>query len=363
MSDSFTLIVPVGPSATIDETVEFAVDRATARDGHAVVYLVRAVSSGRSSVPPSDRRLLDRVASRARSRSSPSVTVRTDVIAEDQYLASPSDHADALLEYAIDRDVDLVVLDPNYAMDATVPSLQPIEPALAEVGLRFEHAPVSADHGGLDRAELVRGAIVFGCGYAFYLALGDPRSPFDLFTGAVAAVLAAALLRNVAFETTPVPTAAPLAAVRAIPFVPYLLWEIAKANAQFAYVVLHPSLPIDPSLDRIDASVGDGLSVTAFANSLTLTPGTLTVDAAGSELLVHSLTPDTREDLLAGGRERAIRFVFYGRDGLDVASPRDRGDSTRVIGPSDGSPDPTSADDPDGPIAAEGSDDSTEVGR
>jgi multicomponent Na+:H+ antiporter subunit E len=71
----------------------------------------------------------------------------------------------------------------------------------------------------------------------------------------------------------------------------------------------------------------------ALANSLTLTPGTLTVGTAGSELLVHSLAPDPRDDLLDGGRERAIRYVFHGREENDVPGPRARGDAELVVGP------------------------------
>ena len=334
MNAPATFLVPVAPSPTLEETVAFAVERAATAEGNAVVHFVRTVPEARSSTPRTDRQLLDRVESHARARAPASVGLETRALAAERYLADPTDHVDAFLEYGRERDVDVVIVDPNYSVDATAPSLQPIEPALSAANVRFERVPVSTDRVRHVRPELVRGTAVFVLAYAFYLVLGDPSYWFDLVTGAGVALVAAGLLRNVSFERTPDPTSAPLVAIRAVLFVPYLLWEIAKANAQFAYVVLHPSLPVDPWLDRVDAAVDDGLATTGLANSLTLTPGTLTVDADGSELVVHSLTPDTRAGLLAGGRERAIRFVFYGRAGLETPGPRERGDTTLVAGPS-----------------------------
>ena len=73
-----------------------------------------------------------------------------------------------------------------------------------------------------------------------------------------------------------------------------------------------------------------GMPVTALANSITLTPGTLTVRTRGRGMVVHTLIPAAREGLFDGALERGVRFVFYGRRALAVASPRERGDC-RII--------------------------------
>ncbi|MEF8779603.1 MAG: monovalent cation/H+ antiporter subunit E [Haloferacaceae archaeon] len=332
MTSPRDVLLPVSPSPSLVAAVEFAVEAATRGDGPTTLHLVRAAPRGWGTDGESTREPLDRAARRARETAPESVRVTTAVLASDRYLASPSDHADAIADYGDDHGVELVILDPNHAIDATAPTLQPIEAALKSAGVRYRIAP-EGDARGLREGELVRAAAIFAVGYAFYLLVGDPTSAFDRITGAATALAAAALLRNVAFETTPVPGRALRTVARGAIFVPYLLFEIAKANVQFAYVVLHPALPIDPRIDRIDAALGDGLSVTGLANSLTLTPGTLTVDAADSELLVHSLTPDTRADLLDGGRERAVRFVFRGRAGARIPGPLDRGDVDPVATP------------------------------
>jgi len=66
--------------------------------------------------------------------------------------------------------------------------------------------------------------------------------------------------------------------------------------------------------------------VTTLANSITLTPGTLTVSVTDRAFTIHSLTAGARADLFDGGLERAVRFVFYGRESMAIATPRERGD-------------------------------------
>lgn len=298
------------------------------------IHLVEIHSAGAVGKTPSGelldraRQYIDQV-----SEISKAVDIETALLGSDEYVDSAVAAATLVEEYAREHDIDLILVDSLYSIDATDPSLQPVVPPLREAGLDVEVIPARKSRFRVSKGELVRGSAVFVLGFVFYLLLGDPTSAFDLGTGAGVALLAALFFRNVTFEFTPNLLDASFGVVRSILFVPYLLWEIAIANVQFAYVVLHPSLPIDPRIDRIDAAVEEGLSVTTFANSLTLTPGTLTVDTSGSKLLVHSLTENTREDLLAGGRERAIRFLFYGWRVADHPGPRERGESELVAGP------------------------------
>jgi multicomponent Na+:H+ antiporter subunit E len=72
----------------------------------------------------------------------------------------------------------------------------------------------------------------------------------------------------------------------------WLLRAIAAANWQVARIVLDPRLPIDPGLVRIPTRVRSDVGITLLANSITITPGTITVEAAEDdkpELIVHAL--------------------------------------------------------------------------
>jgi multicomponent Na+:H+ antiporter subunit E len=152
-----------------------------------------------------------------------------------------------------------------------------------------------------------RAVATFALSFGFYLALGDPTDPFDLVTGAVSGLVVTAVLSGVVFERSP--SRRTLAsALRAVVFLPYLLVAVVRANLGVAATVLDPRLPIDPSVVRVPAPESPTARA-LLANSISLTPGTLTVDVTDDELVVHALTAATRTDLEAGSLARAVAFV------------------------------------------------------
>ncbi len=61
-------------------------------------------------------------------------------------------------------------------------------------------------------------------------------------------------------------------------YIPMFVWECFKANVDVAYRVLHPKLPVRPGIVRVKTTLKSDTALTFLANSITLTPGTLTVD-------------------------------------------------------------------------------------
>jgi len=61
-------------------------------------------------------------------------------------------------------------------------------------------------------------------------------------------------------------------------YIPVFLWEMFKANIDVAYRVSHPDLPIHPGIVKVKTSLRSDTGLTFLANSITLTPGTLSVD-------------------------------------------------------------------------------------
>ncbi len=97
--------------------------------------------------------------------------------------------------------------------------------------------------------------------------------------------------------------------LRPLFYLPWLLWEIAKANLHVARVILTPSLPIHPRLLRIRATQKSNLGRVILANSITLTPGTVTLDVRDGTLLVHALTPKSADGLLSGDMDRRVTWL------------------------------------------------------
>ncbi len=90
----------------------------------------------------------------------------------------------------------------------------------------------------------------------------------------------------------------------------YLFWlsgAVIRANISVVRCIWNPDLPIHPTWARIDTEITTPLKKTLYANSITLTPGTLTTGARDDHLSVHCLTQDNLAELNDGEMERRIR--------------------------------------------------------
>ncbi|HUF80547.1 MAG TPA: Na+/H+ antiporter subunit E [Burkholderiales bacterium] len=93
---------------------------------------------------------------------------------------------------------------------------------------------------------------------------------------------------------------------RAVTYWPWLVKEIVKSAWQVTRIILDPALPISPTLVRLKPAQRTDVGLVAHANSITLTPGTLTLEAADDHFLVHALTEEGGEDLLQGAIDRRV---------------------------------------------------------
>lgn len=90
-------------------------------------------------------------------------------------------------------------------------------------------------------------------------------------------------------------------------YLPYLAWQIILANLQVAYITLHPRMleKIDPHLFRFETILKRPMSKVALAQSITLTPGTITVNIHENQFAVYALTKEAA-DALPGEMERRV---------------------------------------------------------
>lgn len=91
-----------------------------------------------------------------------------------------------------------------------------------------------------------------------------------------------------------------LSLVRLLYYVPWLLWQIVIASLQVAYVVLHPKCPVDPAVLRFKTRLRNTSSRVILGNSITLTPGTITLEIEREEFLVHSLMDISSTGIIDG---------------------------------------------------------------
>jgi len=93
-------------------------------------------------------------------------------------------------------------------------------------------------------------------------------------------------------------------------FAAALVWEIIKANVDVALIIVNPRLPIDPRITSYRTYLRGDLQKTFFADSITLTPGTVTLEVEGDTLYVHCLAAHHEEGLHEGRLERMVAWLF-----------------------------------------------------
>ena len=77
--------------------------------------------------------------------------------------------------------------------------------------------------------------------------------------------------------------------LRLLFYIPWLIWQVVIASLQVAAVVLNPKMPIDPALLVFKTKLPGTSAKVILGNSITLTPGTITIRIRGDEFLVHAL--------------------------------------------------------------------------
>ena len=140
--------------------------------------------------------------------------------------------------------------------------------------------------------------------FAFWLALSGHYTFFLLSVGVICVafcVLIAWRMNATDREAHPVHLLG-----RAVTFFPWLIWEIVKSAWAVAKIIVHPKLPISPTMTVVKATQRTPVGIATYGNSITLTPGTITTGVEGNLLTVHALVRDGADDLEAGGMDARV---------------------------------------------------------
>ena len=92
----------------------------------------------------------------------------------------------------------------------------------------------------------------------------------------------------------------------------WLFWEIVKANIDVAKRIINPRLPISPTLITLKTSQATEFGQVIYANSITLTPGTVSLRIDKDTIEVHALSEELAADLAKGTMDRMTTW-FEGR--------------------------------------------------
>ena len=95
--------------------------------------------------------------------------------------------------------------------------------------------------------------------------------------------------------------------LRMIPYVPWLVKEVVLSNIDVAKRIWQKDMPISPTIMTIPASQKTALGLVIHANSITMTPGTLSIDVEPGEIEVHALAKETLDAMQDGEMDRRVR--------------------------------------------------------
>jgi len=138
---------------------------------------------------------------------------------------------------------------------------------------------------------------------AFWVVLSGIYDLFHLSLGALSIILVVLLnSRVISLNFYSQERSSPSFRIhRLFVYIPWLIWQIFLSSVQVAVIILSPKMPINPSIIRFKVKLPNMTSKVILGNSISLTPGTLTIDIEGDEFLVHALTDDAF-NLISSGR-------------------------------------------------------------
>lgn len=91
----------------------------------------------------------------------------------------------------------------------------------------------------------------------------------------------------------------------------WLMWQVIISNIDVARRIWDPSLPIKPICRKIKVKINDPLIKTIYANSITLTPGTVTIEVGEDYFIVQALDAKSLDELEAGEMEKRLGRLEY----------------------------------------------------
>lgn len=147
----------------------------------------------------------------------------------------------------------------------------------------------------------VAACVLFG----LWLLFSGLFTPLLLALGALSSIFVAWLAQRMGL-LAPEADSTLLRPLRCLAYLPWFAWQVAKANADVVLRILVPSKGISPRVVRVASSQSSDLARSVYANSITLTPGTIAIEVSGEVITVHALSREGAEDLARGKMDAQV---------------------------------------------------------
>ena len=139
--------------------------------------------------------------------------------------------------------------------------------------------------------------------FGFWISLAASFRLDEMIVGLASVILVMAITHHLFFRDEELPKRGGFQFINWMKLLLHLAVEIVNANIAVAKLVLNPNMKIQPHIFTHKTKLKADVLKVLFANSITLTPGTLTIDIIGDELVIHALTNEAQQDLESGSLE------------------------------------------------------------
>lgn len=145
----------------------------------------------------------------------------------------------------------------------------------------------------------------------FWIFLSGLFDAWHFTLGIISCALIAYISSDLLFRNRRVRPGSFSETIRLLGYLPWLLYQIVLANLQIAYLALHPKMQslIDPHIIKFRTKLKKDLSLVLFGNSITLTPGTITILIEDDYYYVHAINRSIAKDL-PGMMEEKVGRIF-----------------------------------------------------
>lgn len=146
--------------------------------------------------------------------------------------------------------------------------------------------------------------VLFASLAAVWLLLSGHYNPLLLAFGALSCTFVLFLARRLGLVDR---EGMPLHVLQRLPgYWLWLLGEVVKANIDVARRIVDPKLPVSPRMFEVETRLRTDFLRALYANSITLTPGTIAVDVRDDSILVHALTAEGQAALETGEMDARV---------------------------------------------------------
>ncbi len=144
--------------------------------------------------------------------------------------------------------------------------------------------------------------------FAFWILLSGKFDFFHLALGIISSGLVAFISKDLLFHKIAEKKRS-VETYRFISYIPWLLYEILLGTMHVTYLALHPRMldVIDPKIVRFKTRLKRDMAQVVFANSITLTPGTITIRIVNGEYYVHALSEKSAQGVPGEMEERLLK--------------------------------------------------------